>query len=1117
MNKQLWIFDIEVYPNFFHAIFVDKDGHDERHFTIFQNTNESQQLIEFLEQEVSFLVGYNSTRYDDVILNLIRTGVSTPQTIHQLSEQIILDNYEAIKQYRWMDKPWTSIDLMAVIENNMNRTSLKAAAIHLKWHKIQDLPIPPGKMLSEAEATEIIPYCLNDVLITLSLFEELKPALTLRKNLSKEYGVDLLSASDSKIGKTVLEKMYGKPSVTETKRDIIKGEDLIPPTLDFQTPEFQQIRTAVKNLTLQGKHKFSAKLMYQGITFSIGLGGLHTEDDPGLFVSDNDHTLMDADVSSYYPSMILEYGIAPAHLDKEKFLTVYRQLVEERLEAKAAGDKTKADGVKITINAVFGMLRSKYFWLFDPLAFYKVTIGGQLLLLQLCESFFLAGIPVISGNTDGVICQVPKGKEELYKQVCQEWQEKTRLTLDYSTYKLYARSHVNGYVAVKDTGKVKVKGLFDPKLVINKFSLNKGYNSPVIALALQAWFIDGISPEEFIPNHPDVHDFLKTQKSGTGFALYERTIEGDTLLQKTNRYAVAKTGTALVKKHPDGRELSLLKKQTVWIANDITENHPPINYQYYIKEVRKIINPIDGTNQQMNLFDVPIQDGFEVIGEITETIPVVDPDITIALSVSNQRIGAGKIDKTSSTHKQEYHQLLNSFRNTTAAPDRIIQRIMEGWCIGPVVSGLPLCRENFNGLQMIALDFDTENEQSTIQFLSQHPIIKEYAYAIHSTPSHTQDAPRSRVLFFLDRMVRDKDKAALMLNSTYWRFGFGADQGVRNINRFWYGGKSDGDMLVLGNIMALADVKEVFVKPYLAHQKENEPVIPLNILAPDAVPQQRKEQHLSALCYGVSMAADGEKHFILYNTAYTLGGYIGGGYYTKLEVVERLRTAIKDNPNDVASLNSAYTTIDDGIKNGTERPLYYEAPPQQQSKAYKDGYVDGYSDKAVNLPPKYPLGDSIDQKLLEYYDCKWENRVVDEETGEIVSPGRLIIPFKGLEGNVVNEAHVSLDETTYAEQTPAIFHTDPDAFGQPSLVLADPVEAMTLYAGAEVKEYNILAATPGLYNYDGLVEDTGSNDVRIISWPGAPVVCSSCPTINLPAKPSLLSHNTVGDLMTQIV
>lgn len=1117
MQKELFIYDIEVYRNYFLAVFVDKDGQNKHQFQIFQDKNEAKELVNFLHTRVNYLVGYNSSRYDDVILNLIRSGVSDTASIHNLSNQIILDNYDAIKQYRWMDKPWTTIDLMAIIENNMNRTSLKAAAIHLKWHKIQDLPIEPTSLIEPSQTKLLEEYCLNDVEITRRLFEELKPALTLRKNLSNEYSVDLLSASDSKIGKTVLEKMYGKPSVQETQRPVIRGKDLIPTTLQFQTKEFQQVQSAVENLTLQGKHQFSAKLTYNGITFSLGLGGLHTEDEPGLFKTDENNVLMDADVSSYYPSMILQYGIAPAHLDKEKFLKIYRGLVEERLEAKRKGDTTKADGVKITINAVFGMLRSKYFWLYDPLAFYKITIGGQLLLLQLCEAFFLAGIPVISANTDGVICQVPVGLMDKYQAVCQEWEKQTGLSLDYSEYKLYARAHVNGYVAVKKTGKVKTKGLFDPKLSINKFTLNKGYNSPVIALALQAYFIDGVSPEEFIPNHPDIHDFFKTQKSGTGFKLYARTIDGDTRLQKTNRYLVAHTNTALVKKHEDGRELSLLKKQTVWVGNNVgPDDNPPINYQYYINEVQKVIDSIEGTGRQLGLFDLPMENKLEVVGSVEEETAVsVEPDIH--LSVSSIRVGLGKIDKVSPTLKKEYWELSHSFKNSIAKPNHILNRIMEGWCIGPLLTTPHLKRDNFAGLQYIAIDFDTEDEQSSIEVLSQHPIIKTYAYAIHSTISHTKSAPRSRVIFFLDKIVENPNKAALMLNGAYWRFGLTADQGVKNISRFWYGGKADTQPLILGNIMSLEDVRDKFVIPYQQWEKENKSVMPTSIIHPDDVSLWRKEHHLGSMYMRVATAPDKEKHFILYNTAYTLAGYVGGGYYLEDEIKEGLRNAIKNNPNNVRSLEVAFTTINDALEKGKLRPLYYEKVIKETPEEIKAAYVDGYSDSAVGLPPKFPVKVAVENKLLEYFDCKWEERVVDEETGEILSPGRLIVPFKNLNGDVTNEAHVVDGAVSYAEAVAAVFHTDTDNFGKPALVLSDPVEAMALYASAEVSQFNILAATAGLYNYDGLHDDVGTSQVKLLTWPGCQPVCQNCPVITLPVKPSSLSKGVMAELVRQSI
>lgn len=54
---------------------------------------------------------------------------------------------------------------------------------------------------------------------------------------------------------------------------------------------------------------------------------------------------------------------------------------------------------------------------------YQVTINGQLFLLMLIEKLELAGIHVISANTDGIVSIIPNDKFELYCNLCHEWEK----------------------------------------------------------------------------------------------------------------------------------------------------------------------------------------------------------------------------------------------------------------------------------------------------------------------------------------------------------------------------------------------------------------------------------------------------------------------------------------------------------------------------------------------------------------------------------------------------------------------------------------------------------------------------------------------------------------------
>lgn len=198
-----------------------------------------------------------------------------------------------------------------------------------------------------------------------------------------------------------------------------------------------------------------------GKIFDMGSGGLHSQDAPGIASSNDNMMVVDADVASFYPNIMLNNGIKPEHLG-DLFLDVLRKITGERLKAKKAAKdrslsdkerstaKTKADSLKITINSIFGKLGSMFYWLLDPKALLQVTIGGQLYLMSLIEELIQAGIKVISANTDGIVCEILREDQlEIYAEICDRWSKATDFQLEFTEYSRYIRRDVNNYITVK--------------------------------------------------------------------------------------------------------------------------------------------------------------------------------------------------------------------------------------------------------------------------------------------------------------------------------------------------------------------------------------------------------------------------------------------------------------------------------------------------------------------------------------------------------------------------------------------------------------------------------------------------------------------------------------------
>lgn len=174
---------------------------------------------------------------------------------------------------------------------------------------------------------------------------------------------------------------------------------------------------------------------------------------------------------------------------------------------------------------------------------------------MLIERFVLAGIKIISANTDGLLLHITKDTLEKVREIYHEWEAETGFTLEETQVLNYVRRDINNYTLQylewnKDKNdydiKVKKKGLFLPQ-----GGILKGWKFPVISMALNAYYIDGILPEDFISNYTDIYDFCGSQKCDAKFTSYvyttsttietnEVTVISKVKEQKTLRFFVSK-------------------------------------------------------------------------------------------------------------------------------------------------------------------------------------------------------------------------------------------------------------------------------------------------------------------------------------------------------------------------------------------------------------------------------------------------------------------------------------------------------------------------------------------------------------------------------------------------
>lgn len=297
---------------------------------------------------------------------------------------------------------------------------------------------------------------------------------------------------------------------------------------------------------------------YNNTSYTIALGGIHSNDKPRAIIPNDNEILRDADIGSQYPSSIIKRKLYPEHLGEE-WLIGYKEIMEKRIISKKLYKTTKNkkyksldEALKLSLNGGgYGKLGESNSWQYSPENKYKVTIGNQFEILYLIEKLEFNKIHVVSANTDGIVCLFDKLLDKLYYEICSEWEKEVGNDvlgkLEYKDYKALYQTSVNDYLAISTNDEIKKKGDFTTDFEIHK---NKSFR--VIPLALEQYFVNNINPEVFIKSHNNIFDFCGGVKSkgDNKIILFDKKTGEEQILQKINRYYISKNGNNLIKRMP---------------------------------------------------------------------------------------------------------------------------------------------------------------------------------------------------------------------------------------------------------------------------------------------------------------------------------------------------------------------------------------------------------------------------------------------------------------------------------------------------------------------------------------------------------------------------------------
>ncbi len=547
---------------------------------------------------------FNGINYDIPMILLAMSGASNGE-LKAASDDLIIGGtpYWVFLDRHGLSVPdfFDHIDLMQVSPGAPQMPSLKIYAGRMHSQRMQELPLQPDERVLPNWLEPIRDYHGNDLLVTEDMKRELAPQIDLRCSMSDEYKVDLRSKSDAQIAEAIMkaeiEKMTGRRLYKpEIEPGLFK---YVPPDfIRFETPDMQVMLERIRQVKFvvdrAGIVKMPEYLKDLEINlghsiYRMGLGGLHSSETCVSHFSDDEYTLRDRDVTSYYPNIKMILGLYPKHIGPA-YMEVYRRIYERRVAAKRAGQKNIAETLKIVLNGAFGKLGSPYSVLYSPEWMVRTTITGQLAILMLIERLEGIGMNVVSANTDGFVTRVPRARMSEFTMTALDWELDTGFNTEETEYLSLHSRDVNSYIAIateKGKKKVKLKGAYTASGPGHPGAsgLKKNPDMDVCVDAVVALLTEGTPIEDSIEWCMDVRKFLTVRRVkggaikddefiGKAIRWYYSTETRSGFTYKTNGNAVPRTIGAK----------PMLELQRALPAD--------LDYDYYVREAYAILQDI---------------------------------------------------------------------------------------------------------------------------------------------------------------------------------------------------------------------------------------------------------------------------------------------------------------------------------------------------------------------------------------------------------------------------------------------------------------------------------------------------------------------------------------------
>lgn len=506
------VFDMEVFPEWWCMVYTDPDDITQKRVITSDTPNYLMKIKKLIPARC--LIGFNIKGYDLRILNGIIHHCD-PHRLYELSKAIVEtdDQTDPFNNYTFWNK-FNFCDLF----DDWRFGSLKEFESNIGM-SIRESEISFDRCnLTEDEKEEIIRYCKHDVEATVKMLEYRREYIDSKIMLSEMFNIPLstaLKSTNAKLCALVLE--------AEPKKRTLDTKFVIPQKVEkylrANLPE--NVISLFEYLNDDSK---VVNLFDNEITF--GIGGIHSTYSENIVTkSDNDYVLMNIDVTSYYPNLMMNFGYLSRNVAKpEKYREIYDLRVELKKqaneEAKLNGKSEKwkrlnaqQNALKLILNTTYGATKNKYNALYDEYQASSLCYLGQLLLAALANKIYTRiGATIIQTNTDGILIKVKRTLLPNVRVLVKEWEDLTGFTMEEDFIVMFFQRDVNNYIEVTDNPKkpYKLKGKWTNQAEETIANLN----APVTHEALLLFYTQGVPIEDTIYHCDDIKKFCLTAKTG---------------------------------------------------------------------------------------------------------------------------------------------------------------------------------------------------------------------------------------------------------------------------------------------------------------------------------------------------------------------------------------------------------------------------------------------------------------------------------------------------------------------------------------------------------------------------------------------------------------------------